>query len=221
MAGRLRTHAPLPGSPVIDAGNEFIALPPTFDQRGVPFSRIADGDGNGSAVIDMGSYEVQSADFPVADFDGDSDIDGSDFLAWQRGFGKNTGAVPADGDADKDGDVDAQDLTSWKFQFGGVDPHANLAAAVQQPSAVVADRASLIDLAIAVELGQAEESDPADLSAPSVVAETPSREQAFATLAPASAEQAASVDLLAEAKTSQDTTATDEGLLEELVVAAL
>ena len=209
--GQTRTHAPLAGSPVIDAGNGFIALPPTFDQRGVPFLRIADGDGNGSAVIDMGSYEVQAADFPNADFDGDSDIDGSDFLAWQRGFGKSSGVVPSDGDADSDGDVDAQDLTSWKFQFGGVAP---------QPLAASVERASLIDLAMAVELGNAIEgdSDLVNLPQAAVTTESSSQEQAFAAIASGTQAVIADVEILANAKASQTA---DEGLVDELVSTSL
>ncbi|MEM8946214.1 MAG: ASPIC/UnbV domain-containing protein, partial [Planctomycetota bacterium] len=53
-----------------------------------------------------------------ADFDQDSDVDGQDFLAWQRGFGT---AQPAhsDGDTDLDGDVDGADLAIWQSLYGG------------------------------------------------------------------------------------------------------
>jgi hypothetical protein len=47
------THALLNGSPAIDAGDNT-ALPAT-DQRGYP--RVADGDGNGSAIVDLGAVE--------------------------------------------------------------------------------------------------------------------------------------------------------------------
>jgi hypothetical protein len=47
------THALLNNSPAIDAGDNS-ALPAT-DQRGYP--RIADGDGNGSAIVDLGAVE--------------------------------------------------------------------------------------------------------------------------------------------------------------------
>ncbi len=212
--GPTETHAPLPGSPVIDAGDAQIVSPPVFDQRGAPFSRIADGDGNGSAVIDLGSYEVQAATGP--DFDGDNDIDGSDFLAWQRGFGKTEGAVPADGDADGDGDVDGQDLATWEIQFGDV-------ALVASTSAPVTARSSLIDLAIAVEVGETEENDTdlASLLESEVTAESSSLEQAFTAISPGTKAAVIDVDVLASAKASQDSAEGYEGLDDELVVAAL
>lgn len=59
------------------------------------------------------------ADSP-ADFDADSDVDGADFLAWQRGLG-STGdaATRANGNADADADVDATDLAIWMQNFAG------------------------------------------------------------------------------------------------------
>ena len=54
---------------------------------------------------------------PSADFDEDSDVDGSDFLAWQRGYGTGIGAQLAEGDADRDGDVDSADLAHWETAF--------------------------------------------------------------------------------------------------------
>jgi serpin B len=53
-----------------------------------------------------------------ADFDGDGDIDGRDFLAWQRGFGMTTGATLANGDSNADGDVDSNDLATWQETYG-------------------------------------------------------------------------------------------------------
>ncbi len=51
------------------------------------------------------------------DFDANGTVSGTDFLAWQRGFGAITGAVLTDGDSDFDGDVDAQDLSIWQQQL--------------------------------------------------------------------------------------------------------
>ena len=47
------THALMPGSPAINAGDPAFAPPPDFDQRGDPFARVSDGR------IDMGAFERQ------------------------------------------------------------------------------------------------------------------------------------------------------------------
>jgi hypothetical protein len=65
-----------------------------------------------------------------ADFDGDGDVDGRDFLTWQRGFG-TPDAVLADGDADGDNDVDGADLVIWQAQYG--QPTGPLAASTSVP----------------------------------------------------------------------------------------
>jgi T5SS/PEP-CTERM-associated repeat protein len=51
-----------------------------------------------------------------ADFDMNGQIDGNDFLIWQKFLG--VGTTFGQGDADADGDVDAQDLAVWRFQAG-------------------------------------------------------------------------------------------------------
>ena len=106
--GPTKTHAPLPGSEVIDKGEDPYNGTQLYDQRGEPFARVIDGR------VDIGAVELQ----PFADFDTDSDVDGFDFLAWQRGFGTATNATKADGDADNDEDVDSDDLAVWESQFG-------------------------------------------------------------------------------------------------------
>ncbi len=57
---------------------------------------------------------------PSADFDGDGDVDGRDFLTWQRGFGM--GNSLATGDADGNGTVNAADLAIWQEQYGSSSP---------------------------------------------------------------------------------------------------
>jgi hypothetical protein len=52
--GPTPTHMLLNRSPAIDAGDS--ASLPATDQRGYP--RLADGDGNGSAIVDLGAVEV-------------------------------------------------------------------------------------------------------------------------------------------------------------------
>jgi hypothetical protein len=65
------------------------------------------------------------------DFDADGDVDGADFLTWQRGLGISGNAAAADGDADGDKDVDGMDLGYWKTQFAGP---ASAAIAVEATS---------------------------------------------------------------------------------------
>jgi hypothetical protein len=54
---------------------------------------------------------------PSADFDLDGDVDGRDFLAWQRGYG-TVDPTFGDGDANYDHQVDAADLAIWQAAYG-------------------------------------------------------------------------------------------------------
>ena len=130
---------------------------PLFDQRGDNFGRVQNGR------IDIGAFEVQQLVVDSADFDADGDIDGRDFLLWQRGFGTVApNATKSDGDADNDLDVDGDDLAIWQNQYGQPAPLVageNLAAiaALNEPVAVSAApqeptlTASLVDAAMALE----------------------------------------------------------------------
>jgi hypothetical protein len=69
------------------------------------------GTGN-DVVLSMVASPAESADF-----DSDGDVDGSDFLTWQRGLGINNGASRDQGDADADGAVTAADLKIWNNGF--------------------------------------------------------------------------------------------------------
>jgi hypothetical protein len=55
-----------------------------------------------------------------ADFDQDEDVDGFDFLAWQRNIGRTGGATQAQGNANGDATVTSGDLHMWKQEFGTV-----------------------------------------------------------------------------------------------------
>jgi predicted outer membrane repeat protein len=58
--GPTLTHALLPGSPAIDAGDPNFTPPPDYDQRGPGFVRVFNGR------IDVGSFEVQPTPTPTA-----------------------------------------------------------------------------------------------------------------------------------------------------------
>jgi len=88
----------------------------------------------GAGVLDLQIIAPEAGAFvPSADFNEDTDIDGSDFLIWQRGF--NAAGVLAQGDADDSGFVDAADLAIWEAQYG-VPPLNAAASSVPEPGAI-------------------------------------------------------------------------------------
>ncbi|MDC0934849.1 SdrD B-like domain-containing protein [Pirellulales bacterium] len=105
---------------------------------------------------------LHAANAPAfADFDDNQQVDGHDFLAWQRGLGTPApNALKSDGDADNDLDVDGDDLSVWETQFGEVLPAASshavasaaAYAATPLPPYVATLQAELVDLAIAADL---------------------------------------------------------------------
>ena len=70
----------------------------------------------------------------LGDFDLDEDVDGADFLSWQRGFGTL---------------YDATDLANWKAIFGTT-PSVAAASAVPEPSTIALLLVGVIGFVIAV-----------------------------------------------------------------------
>jgi serpin B len=92
-----------------------------------------------------------------ADFDGNSVVDGADFLAWQRGFGASNPTL-ANGDGNADGNVDANDLDEWMQAFGQSSSLPAATAALSESPTEASVRmskgsslAELIDAAMALE----------------------------------------------------------------------
>jgi hypothetical protein len=84
------------------------------------------------------SLEVTGPATASADFDGDGDRDGADFLRWQRGLGNTGGATLGQGNADGDSDVDGADLAIWKQQFGPGSPVTSIPEPAGVTSALLA-----------------------------------------------------------------------------------
>jgi hypothetical protein len=102
-----------------DAVNQWAVLGEGTDHRHDP-------QGLPDAVIQIAT----------ADFNQDGDVDGDDFLIWQRGLG--IGSTLPEGDADGDGEVDAGDLAAWRFQFGSTDAAVPVGSAVPEPTGLIA-----------------------------------------------------------------------------------
>jgi hypothetical protein len=105
----------------------------------------AAGDGAGSLTLLDAAYDNTGAPIAAgdqgphgpasADFDGDGDTDGQDFLTWQKGLGTVGAATQSTGDADGDLAVNRNDLRIWKSRFGSSAAVA-AAASIPEPAAV-------------------------------------------------------------------------------------
>ncbi|MEX2185298.1 MAG: choice-of-anchor Q domain-containing protein [Pirellulales bacterium] len=133
-----QTHALLPGSPAIDAGDPAFDggaydPPITRDQRGQP--RVVDGDLDTVARIDIGSYEY-SPTFLFGDLNGDGVVGLGDLMAVQRNFAA-TDASYAQGDLNADGRVDSADVGTLVQHLGSrlppiASPSASAAVVVRR-----------------------------------------------------------------------------------------
>ncbi len=141
------------GNANLSNGGETIVL---ADASGIPIQTItwsdrdpwpSEPDGNGPSleIIDPLGDASDPANWKVSDvhggtpgtgpntspelpgdYDSDGDVDGNDFLVWQRTLGA-TGAAFSGADGSGNGVVDAADLTVWRDGFGST---AGAAAAV-------------------------------------------------------------------------------------------
>jgi hypothetical protein len=104
------------------------------------------GLANGALLSGTVSYVTNPA-VDDADFDGDGDVDGGDFLTWQRGLGlSGAAATNAAGNANGDTVINGADLAIWKTQFG---PAAVAAVgSVPEPTAAGMSALALLGLSI-------------------------------------------------------------------------
>jgi hypothetical protein len=127
-------------------------------------------DLDASSPIEAGArvYRVRYTAGGDADFDLDGDVDGGDFLSWQRGFGISSGAQRSEGDATVDGAVNAADLAVLQNEYGNENNVLSTAIGTLSSPPVVATRESpasdpsdLLDVALAMNLlGTSTEDEP-------------------------------------------------------------
>jgi hypothetical protein len=80
-----------------------------------------------------GGLVINAAARLPGDFDGDDNVDGADFLLWQRTVGSTTSLAA---DATLDGVVNGDDLAIWREGFGDVaPPAAGATGSVPEPTA--------------------------------------------------------------------------------------
>ncbi len=120
-----------------EAGNTF----KLFDFSNSIGSFVLDLPGLSSGLIwddsDLytnGILSVVASVTENADFDGDGDVDGRDFLIWQRGVG-GSGSLST-GDANNDGIVNEIDLGIWQSQYNAGQLFAT-AQAVPEPTGLM------------------------------------------------------------------------------------
>lgn len=124
--GTTRTVASLAMAP---GGTPEDGFGNSFNNRGLLAFAATFTDGTSGVFV---SDAVKSA---TGDFDGDLDVDGADFLAWQRGSRIPGAGHPGNGDANDDGIINDADLAVWKTKFAGA-PAVDAATNVPEPSAL-------------------------------------------------------------------------------------
>ncbi|NOZ41233.1 MAG: PEP-CTERM sorting domain-containing protein [Planctomycetes bacterium] len=113
--------------------------------------RLPNGDFILLGVVDDGTSDPLSSNTVVSliatpstaipldpetgDFNQDEDVDGADFLAWQRGSSLATLAGLSDGDGNRNGTVTGADLTIWENQYGTAGSRSTLQT-VPEPTAL-------------------------------------------------------------------------------------
>ncbi len=73
---------------------------------------------NPSASFEIDFINVGTSATTAGDYDRDGDVDGKDFLGWQRQFGDNVAPPGSGADGNSDGTVNTADYVVWQDNFG-------------------------------------------------------------------------------------------------------
>lgn len=116
--GPTMTHAILPGSPAIDAGDPSILYSTgEFDQRGSGYARVSGGR------IDIGAFEAQQAEVVLpGDYNHSRTVDAGDYVLWRRTLGPEMVTPYSGANGDGNGAITGGDLNVWRENFGAMQP---------------------------------------------------------------------------------------------------
>jgi hypothetical protein len=99
----------------------FARLKSPAYQPSEPFLVTLNNGLEDAITFQRGALAINAAAGLAGDFDVDGDVDGADYLMWQRTLGTTgaTGTYPA-ADGSLDGSVNAADLAIWQAEYGRV-----------------------------------------------------------------------------------------------------
>ncbi len=112
------------------------------DSTGVASGSILFGVGDGPVTNTAGAtgttvdLNFVARTLHPTDYDSDGDVDGTDMLTWQDGFGITSGATRTQGDANVDGKVDSDDLGLWESQYGTIPAATATALTVPEATSI-------------------------------------------------------------------------------------
>lgn len=121
---RIKTHSPVSSSsPLVDAGDPTavggISTIPLYDQRGMPFERIVDGNGDSIVRIDIGAIEFKAmpAPCPPGDYNDNGLADTADYVIWRKLLGTINQLANEDPTATP-GVITNEDYVVWCTNYG-------------------------------------------------------------------------------------------------------
>lgn len=101
--------------------------------------------GAGLVDLEIESISVVTPPPRAGDYDYDNDVDGNDFLVWQRTLGSSVATAGIRADGNGNNVVDAGDLTVWRNNFATA---VGAVAGVPEPTGVVLAAAGLVGAAV-------------------------------------------------------------------------
>lgn len=116
----------------IGTPNQFVET-----SQGVPYGTLIAGTlGSSNLRIEDGDFDPT---YDGEEFVFDGDVDGADYLAWQRNFefGEGIYATRQHGDANHDRTVDGADLVVWQDNYGAGDSATTNIQAVPEPTSLM------------------------------------------------------------------------------------